>query len=190
MPDSARDERRVAVLISGRGSNMRALVEQAEGYEVALVASNKPLAPGLEWARDRAIPTWTWDSRAIDKGLWEAALGQSLTDHRIGTIALAGFMRILSPQFIARWTGRIVNIHPSLLPKYRGLDTHRRAIEAGDEVGGCSVHLVTDEVDAGDILAKAEVPILAGDTPAELQARVLEAEHRLYPRALAQFVSR
>lgn len=190
MPDPERDERRVAVLISGRGSNMRALVEQADGYEVVLVASNKPLAAGLEWARDRAIPTWTWDSRAVDKATWEAALDRSLSDHRVGTIALAGFMRILSPEFIARWSGRIVNIHPSLLPKYRGLDTHRRAIEAGDKVGGCSVHLVTEEVDAGDVIAKAEVPILAGDSAAELEARVLEAEHRLYPRALAEFVGR
>lgn len=190
MTESERDKRRVAVLISGRGSNMRSLVELADGYEVVLVASNKPLSPGLEWARDRAIPTWTWDSRAIDKATWEAALDRSLRDHRIGTIALAGFMRILSPQFIARWSGRIVNIHPSLLPKYPGLDTHRRAIEAGDQLGGCSVHLVTDEVDAGEVIARAEVPILADESAAELEARVLEAEHQLYPRALAQFVSR
>lgn len=188
MPDAERDERRVAVLISGRGSNMKSLVDQADGYEVVLVASNKPLAPGLEWARDRAIPTWTWDSRGIDKAVWEGALDRSLTDHRIGTIALAGFMRILSPEFIARWSGRILNVHPSLLPKYRGLDTHRRAIEAGDQVGGCSVHLVTEEVDAGDVIATAEVPISAGDTAAELEARVLEAEHKLYPRALAGFI--
>lgn len=188
MPDAERDERRVAVLISGRGSNMKSLVEQADGYEVVLVASNKPLAPGLEWARDRAIPTWTWDSQGIDKAVWEGALDRSLTDHRIGTIALAGFMRILSPEFIARWSGRILNVHPSLLPKYRGLDTHRRAIEAGDQVGGCSVHLVTEEVDAGDVIATAEVPISAGDTAAELEARVLEAEHKLYPRALAGFI--
>ena len=185
-----RDLRRVAVLISGRGSNMRALVEQAEGYEVVLVASNKPLAPGLAWARDRAIPTWTWDSRGIDKAEWEAALDQSLSDHRVGTIALAGFMRILSPEFAQKWEGRVVNIHPSLLPKYRGLDTHKRAIEAGDEVSGCSVHLVTEELDSGDVLAQAEVPILAGDTETALDARVLEAEHRLYPKALAEFVSR
>lgn len=190
MPDRERNNRRIAVLISGRGSNMKALVEQANGYDVVLVASNKPLAPGLEWARDHAIPTWTWDSRGIDRADWESALDQSLTDHRIGTIALAGFMRILSPEFIARWSGRIVNIHPSLLPKYRGLDTHRRAIEAGDKAGGCSVHLVTDEVDAGDVIAKAEVPILAGDDAATLAARVLNAEHALYPKALSEFVRR
>ena len=190
MPDRDADKRRVAVLISGRGSNMRALVEQANGYEIVLVASNAPLAPGLEWARDQAIPTWTWESRGIDKPLWESALEQSLTDHRVGTIALAGFMRILSPEFTVRWKGRILNIHPSLLPKYRGLDTHRRAIEAGDSASGCSVHLVTEELDAGDVIATAEVPILPGDSAAELEARVLEAEHQLYPSALAEFVSR
>ena len=185
-----RDPKRVAVLISGRGSNMKALVGKASGYEVVLVASNNPLAPGLEWARDRAIPTWTWDSRGVDKRSWEDALDQALTDHRVGTIALAGFMRILSPQFTGRWSGRVLNIHPSLLPKYRGLDTHRRAIEAGDEVSGCSVHLVTEELDAGDVVARAEVPVLGGDTAAELEARVLEAEHRLYPKALSEFVGR
>lgn len=189
MRDPERDKRRVAVLISGRGSNMKALVEQASGYEVVLVASNSPLAAGLEWARDQAIPTWTWDSRGIGKTLWEAALDQSLSDHRVGTIALAGFMRILSAEFTGRWSGRIVNIHPSLLPKYRGLDTHRRAIEAADPVSGCSVHLVTEELDAGDVIAQAKVAILPDDTAATLEARVLEAEHALYPRALAQFVS-
>ena len=190
MPDPQADARRVAVLISGRGSNMKALVERASGYEVVLVASNSPLAPGLKWARQQAIPTWTWDSRGIGKALWEAALDSALTDHRIGTIALAGFMRILSPEFTARWSGRILNIHPSLLPKYRGLDTHRRAIEAGDTASGCSVHLVTEELDAGDVVAQEEVEIRPGDGPAELEERVLQAEHRLYPQAVSQFVSR
>lgn len=188
MPE-ARDARRVAVLISGRGSNMKALVERASGYEVVLVASNNPLAPGLEWARNQAIPTWTWDSRGIDKAAWEAALDQSLTDHRVGTIALAGFMRILTGEFTARWSGRIVNIHPSLLPKYRGLDTHARAIAAGDSVSGCSVHLVTEELDSGDVLAQFEVPVLPGDTAETLEARVLAAEHELYPKALSEFVA-
>ncbi|MGI8705590.1 MAG: phosphoribosylglycinamide formyltransferase [Sphingomicrobium sp.] len=184
-----RDKRRVAVLISGRGSNMKALVEQASGYEIVLVTSNNPLAQGLQWARDQAIPSWTWDSRGIDKTLWESALDQSLTDHRVGTIALAGFMRMLSAEFTRCWSGRILNIHPSLLPKYRGLDTHRRAIEAADPVSGCSVHLVTEELDAGDVIAQAEVPILSDDTAETLEARVLKAEHALYPGALAQFVS-
>ena len=169
---------------------MKALVEQAKGYEVVLVASNNPLSPGLAWARDKAIPTWAWESRGVEKRVWEAALAQSLGDHRIGTVALAGFMRILSAEFTREWAGRIVNIHPSLLPKYRGLDTHRRAIEAGDACGGCSVHLVTEELDSGDVLAQAEVPILDGESVESLEARVLAAEHRLYPRALAEFVAR
>ena len=189
MPEP-RDKRRVAVLISGRGSNMRSLVQQANGYEVVLVASNNPLCAGLTWARDQAIPTWTWDSRGVDKRRWESALGQSLADHRIGTIALAGFMRILSPEFTRDWAGRILNIHPSLLPKYRGLDTHKRAIQAGDKSAGCSVHLVTEELDSGDVLAQAEVPILDGDTHESLEARVLKAEHLLYPKALAEFVAK
>jgi phosphoribosylglycinamide formyltransferase-1 len=121
---------------------------------------------------------------------WEAELESQLDRHSVGTIALAGFMRILSPEFTARWSGRIVNIHPSLLPKYRGLDTHRRAIEAKDAVSGCSVHLVTAELDAGDVIAQAEVPVLADDTADSLEQRVLDAEHRLYPRALAEFVGR
>lgn len=185
-----REARRVAVLISGRGSNMKALIEQANGYEVVLVASNKPLAPGLAWARKQPIPTWTWDSRGVDKAQWEAALDQALEDHRVGTVALAGFMRILSPGFTKKWSGRVLNIHPSLLPKYKGLETHKRAIEAGDKVAGCSIHLVTEELDAGDVIAQAEVPIVADDTPETLEARVLEAEHKLYPRALAEFVAR
>jgi phosphoribosylglycinamide formyltransferase 1 len=185
-----RDPKRVAVLISGRGSNMKALVEQARNYEVVVVASNKPLAGGLAWAREQAIPTWTWDSRGVEKEVWESALDQSLEDHRVGTIALAGFMRILSSEFTRRWAGRILNIHPSLLPKYRGLETHKRAIEAGDKQSGCSVHLVTEELDSGAVLAQAEVPIHEADTEASLEARVLEAEHQLYPKALAEFVAR
>ena len=185
-----RDPKRVAILISGRGSNMRELVEQASGYEVVLVASNKPLAAGLDWARLHGLPTWTWDSKLVAKELWDRALSQALEDHGIGTIALAGFMRILSPGFIAEWRGRIVNIHPSLLPKYRGLDTHQRAIEAGDAVSGCSVHLVTEKLDAGEVLGSVEVPIAPGDTPDSLEQRVLAAEHLLYPRILSEFVQR
>jgi phosphoribosylglycinamide formyltransferase 1 len=185
-----RDPRRVGVLISGRGSNMQALVEKARGYEIALVASNKPQAPGLDWAREHGLPTWTWDSRGIDKEEFDRTLSGALNDRRIGTIALAGFMRVLSPWFIEQWRGRIINIHPSLLPKYRGLDTHARAIEAGDPVSGCSVHLVTEELDAGDVLGQAEVRIESGDTPETLDARVLKAEHDLYPRILREFVKR
>ncbi len=184
------DPRRVAVLISGRGSNMQALVEKARGYEIALVASNKPQAPGLDWARARGLPTWTWDSAGVEKERFDRVLSAALKDHRIGTIALAGFMRILSPWFIGEWRGRILNIHPSLLPKYRGLDTHARAIEAGDTAGGCSVHVVTEELDAGDVLGQLEIPIEAGDTPKALADRVLAAEHQLYPRILNEFVRR
>lgn len=184
------DPRRVAVLISGRGSNMRALVERASAYQVALVASNRPAAPGLAWARSRGLATWANDGRAMLKADFEAALEQALADHGVGTIALAGFMQILTAGFTERWHGRILNIHPSLLPKYRGLNTHRRAIEAGDTFSGCTVHLVTEELDAGAVVAQTQVPILPGDDAATLERRVLEAEHQLYPRALAEFVSR
>src|SRR5829696_867044 len=185
-----RDPKRVAVLISGRGSNMRALVENASGCEVALVASNKPQAAGLDWARERGVATWTWDSKGVDKETFDRTMSAALDDHHVGTIALAGFMRILSPWFVEEWRGRIVNIHPSLLPKYRGLDTHARAIAAGDTIGGCTVHLVTEELDAGEVIASAEVPILSNDSAAALEQRVLRAEHELYPRALKEFVSR
>jgi phosphoribosylglycinamide formyltransferase-1 len=185
-----RDPRRVGILISGRGSNMRALVDQADGYEVALIASNKPDAPGLAWARARGLATWAQDSKGVAKEQFDHTLSAALNEQGIGTLALAGFMRILSPWFVQHWSGRILNIHPSLLPKHRGLDTHARAIEAGDRVSGCSVHVVTEELDAGDVLGRAEVPIHAGDTPATLQERVLAAEHRLYPKILAEFVRR
>lgn len=167
---------------------MRALVERAEGYEVVLIASNKPHAAGLDWARSQGLPTWAWDSKGVDKQEFDRALSRSLEDHHVGTIALAGFMRVLSPRFVAEWRGRIVNIHPSLLPKYRGLDTHMRALETGDSVSGCSVHLVTEELDAGDVLGFAEVPILPGDDAKSLELRVLEAEHELYPKVLSEFV--
>jgi phosphoribosylglycinamide formyltransferase-1 len=185
-----RDSKRVGILISGRGSNMRALVEQADGYEVGLVASNKPGAPGLEWARTQGLKTWALESKDLGKEEFDHALSAALEAQGVGTIALAGFMRILSPWFVEQWRGRIVNIHPSLLPKYRGLDTHARAIAAGDNAGGCSVHVVTDELDAGDVLGQVEVPIEAGDTPQSLEQRVLAVEHLLYPRILSEFVSR
>ena len=185
-----RDPKRVAVLISGRGSNMRALVDRARNYEVALVASNKPQAPGLAWAKERGVETWALESKGTEKEAYDRTLSAVLEDHGAGTIALAGFMRILSPWFVGHWAARIVNIHPSLLPKYRGLDTHARAIEAGDKVGGCSVHVVTEELDAGEVLGQVEVPIETGDTPESLEQRVLAAEHRLYPKVLNEFVLR
>ena len=184
------DPRRVAILISGRGSNMRALVEQAADYDVVLVASNKPQAEGLNWATDHGIETWSLDSKGMAKDDYDRLLSATLEEHEVGTIALAGFMRILSPCFVAHWEGRILNIHPSLLPKYRGLDTHARAIAAGDAVSGCSVHLVTEELDAGEVLGQAEVEIRADDTVEALEARVLAAEHDLYPRVLNAFVTR
>ena len=181
------DPRRVAVLISGRGSNMRALIEQAHGYEVALVAANKLHAPGLDVARGLGVPTFAFEA---PRDAFEAALERSLADHRIGTIALAGYMRLLSPQFIGRRRGRIVNIHPSLLPAYKGLDTHARVLAAGETLTGCTVHLVSEELDSGEILAQAEVPVEPGDDAAALAERVLRAEHKLYPKALSEFVRR
>ena len=185
-----RDPRRVAILISGRGSNMRALVEQASGYEVTLVASNKPEAAGLEFAREHGLQTWALESKGHGKEEYDRRLSEALKLHGVGTIALAGFMRILSPWFVDEWHGRILNIHPSLLPKYRGLDTHARAIEAGDTISGCSVHIVTEELDAGELLGQSEVPIEPDDTPASLEQRVLAAEHQLYPEVLREFVQR
>jgi phosphoribosylglycinamide formyltransferase-1 len=185
-----RDPKRVAILMSGRGSNMRALVEQARDYDVGLIASNKPAAAGLQWARERGLETWTVESNGIPKEVFDRQLSNALDEAGIGTIALAGYMRILPPWFVDEWQGRIINIHPSLLPKYRGLDTHARALEAGDKVAGCSVHLVTEELDAGMVLGQAEVEILPDDSPETLDRRVLAAEHALYPRILSEFVKR
>ena len=183
---------KVAVLLSGRGSNMVALVEAtraeaSQAYDVALVASDKPDAPGLALARDMGVPTFALSPKGIGKAAFEAALDAALREADVELIALAGYMRLLSPEFVARWRGRILNIHPSLLPRYKGLDTHARAIAAGDTVAGCSVHLVTAELDAGEVLGRAEVPTLPGDTPDTLSARVLIEEHRLYPRVLADY---
>jgi phosphoribosylglycinamide formyltransferase-1 len=179
---------RVAILISGRGSNMQALVERADGYRVVLVASDKPDAAGLGWARGRGIATFALSPKGIGKPAYEAALDAALREAGAGTIALAGYMRLLSDDFVARWRGRVVNIHPSLLPLHKGLDTHARAIAAGDRHGGASVHIVTEELDAGLVLGQARVPILPGDDPAALAARVLVEEHRLYPAILSEFV--
>lgn len=181
------DPRRVAVLISGRGSNMKALIDRASGYDVVLVASNKVHAPGLDTARSLGVPTFAFEARRDE---FEAAVNRSLAAHKVGTIALAGYMRILSPSFINHWRGRILNIHPSLLPKHKGLDTHARVLAAGETVTGCTVHLVSEELDSGDIIAQADVPVEPGDDGNALAARVLDAEHRLYPKALSEFVAR
>lgn len=195
MPDTSAAKRmRVGILLSGRGSNMMSLVEAsrdvAAPYEVALIASDKPDAAGIAWARAEGFATWARSPKDIGKGTYEAALDSALRDAGVETIALAGYMRLLSDAFVARWRDRILNIHPSLLPKYKGLDTHARAIAAGDAHGGCSVHIVTEELDGGAVLGQAKVPILPGDTPDALAARVLAHEHRLYPRTLAEFVIR
>ncbi|MBX9796752.1 phosphoribosylglycinamide formyltransferase [Sphingomonas sp.] len=186
--------RKVAILLSGRGSNMQALVAAAREatcpYDVVLVASDKPGAPGIAWAAEQGLPTFAVSTKGRAKADYESEIDARLRDAGAEFVALAGYMRLLSDDFVARWRGRILNIHPSLLPKYKGLDTHARAIEAGDKTAGASVHVVTEDLDAGEVLAQAVVPILPGDTPATLGARVLAAEHRLYPRTLAQFVSR
>lgn len=182
---------RVAVLISGRGSNMQALAAAGgHAYRIVLVASDKPGAPGLDWASANGLPTFALSPKGVGKPAYEAALDTALRDAGTQWIALAGYMRLLSDDFVARWRGRIVNIHPSLLPRYKGLDTHARAIAAGDTVAGCSVHLVTEELDGGEVLGQAEVPVRPDDTPDTLAARVLEAEHRLYPKVLQEVVRR
>jgi phosphoribosylglycinamide formyltransferase 1 len=181
--------RRVAILISGGGSNMVKLVESMTGDHPArpvMVLSNVPDAAGLSRARERGVPTAVVNHRAYrgDRAGFEAALEAALAGARPELICLAGFMRILTPAFVARHAGRILNIHPSLLPKYPGLDTHARAIAAGDAEAGCSVHEVTGELDAGPLLGQARVPVLPGDTPETLAARVLAKEHDLYPAVL------
>ena len=180
---------KVAVLISGRGSNMQALAgEQGDAYRIVLVASDRPDAAGLAWAREKGLETFALSPKGIGKAAYEEALDAALRHSGAEWIALAGYMRLLSDAFVARWRGRIINIHPSLLPKYKGLDTHARAIAAGDTAGGCSVHVVTEELDGGEVLGRAEVPIRADDTPESLAARVLVEEHRLYPAMLKEFV--
>ncbi len=187
-------KRRLAVLISGRGSNMEALARAAQAPDypagIVLVASSKAGAAGLETAATLGLPTAVIPARDHPtRDSFDAALTAALESCGTEAIALAGFMRILTPGFIRRWQGRIVNIHPSLLPKYPGLDTHARALEAGDAQGGCTVHIVTETLDDGPILAQTAVPIRAHDTAETLAARVLEAEHRLYPQALAAFLA-
>jgi phosphoribosylglycinamide formyltransferase-1 len=178
--------RRVAVLISGRGSNLRALIEHCAtpdgGAEIALVLSDQPDAPGLDHARAAGIRF-----EIIDRGPrleFEQKINQSLQSSDIKLVCLAGFMRVLSPGFVEAWRDRLLNIHPSLLPAFRGLDTHRRALEAGVRFHGCTVHFVRAEVDAGPIVVQGALAVRPDDTPETLAARVLALEHRCYPRAL------
>ncbi|MFU8883769.1 MAG: phosphoribosylglycinamide formyltransferase [Rhodobacterales bacterium] len=185
--------KRVAILISGGGSNMIRLVESMAGGHPArcvLVASNDPAASGLARAAAMGIATAAVDHRAYqaDRAAFEAALQSVLDKAAPDILCLAGFMRVLTADFVQQWQGRMLNIHPSLLPKYKGLHTHARALEAGDTQAGCTVHLVTPALDDGPILGQARVPVLPGDTEADLAARVLVQEHRLYPLVLERFV--
>jgi len=186
------ERRKLGILISGRGSNMASLVEASRAadspYHVALVASDKPEAPGLAWAEDHGIATFAQCPKGVPKPEYEAKIDAALRDAGVEAIALAGYMRLLSDDFVARWRGRIVNIHPSLLPKYKGLDTHARALAMGDAEAGCSVHIVTEELDGGEILGQAKVRIEARDDADTLAERVLIEEHRLYPRVVAQWI--
>ena len=183
---------RTAVMISGRGSNMEALIAAARDpaypAEIALVLSNRPDAAGLVTARAAGIEALAVDHQPYgrDREAHERVLDSALREHGIELVALAGYMRVLTPWLVGAWRGRMLNIHPSLLPAYPGLDTHARVLAAGETRHGCSVHWVSEGVDEGPVLGRAEVPVLAGDTPDTLAARVLEAEHGLYPACLAR----
>ena len=183
---------RVGILISGRGSNMASLVEASKQpdspYEVVLVASNVADAPGLDFARAQGIPTWAQSHIGMKRAEFDELVDAALRAAQVEYVALAGYMRLLSPGFVQKWAGRMINIHPSLLPAYKGLDTHQRVLDAGETKHGCSVHIVTEDLDDSAIVAQAEVPVLPGDDAHSLAARVLVEEHKLYPAALAKLV--
>lgn len=181
---------RVAILISGRGSNMASLIAAAEApdypAEIVLVASNRPEAPGLTYASERGIPTRAVDHKAYpSREAFDAALHAELEAAGINLVCLAGFMRIFTAGFVETWAGRMINIHPSLLPLFKGVHTHEQALAAGVRLHGCTVHYVVPELDAGPIIAQGAVPVRPGDDAAALAARILVQEHRLYPQALA-----
>jgi formyltetrahydrofolate-dependent phosphoribosylglycinamide formyltransferase len=181
--------KRVAVLISGRGTNLQALMDaEQDAYDIVLAVSNVPDAPGLERARAAGVEAIALDHRPYGRNreAFERDLDALLIQRDIQLVALAGFMRVLTPFFVRAWKNRIVNIHPSLLPKYPGTNTHARALEAGDSEHGCTVHLVVEQVDSGQILGQSRMPILPGDTPETLAERVLALEHKLYPECLAK----
>jgi phosphoribosylglycinamide formyltransferase-1 len=186
---------RVAVFISGGGSNMVALLDDmaraGPSGMPCVVLANSADAGGLKRAAERGVPTVAVDHRPFgkDRVAFEVALSEALVPFAPDMICLAGFMRVLTAGFIDQWTGRMINIHPSLLPKYKGLHTHARALEAGDSAHGCTVHEVTAALDDGPVLGQAQVPVLAGDTPETLAARVLEQEHRLYPAVLRRYAA-
>ena len=185
---------RVAVLISGAGTNMAALLYAAKAdtcpYELVFVGSNDPEAPGLKIAEAEGVATWGLSHKGMNRDAFDALVDEQLRAAGAEFVALAGYMRILSDDFVGRWAGRMINIHPSLLPLYKGLNTHQQAIDAGDRFGGCSIHIVTPGVDEGPVLAQTQVAILPGDTVETLAERVRIAEHQLYPPALAAFVMR
>jgi phosphoribosylglycinamide formyltransferase-1 len=182
-------KKRIAILISGRGSNMLALIEAARAAdypaEIALAISNRPDAPGLERARAAGVRALAVDHKAFaTREAFDGAVEAALLEEGVDLVCHAGFMRIQSSAFAARWLGRQINIHPSLLPSFKGLHPHQQALDAGVRISGCTVHFVTPELDSGPIIAQASVPVLAGDTPETLAERILVAEHRLYPFAL------
>ena len=188
-------KRRVGVLISGRGSNLVSLMDAARHpdypAEIALVLANRADAAGLTRASERGIPARCIDHRPFrgDRAAHEAEINAALTAAGVEIVVLAGYMRLLTPYLVSAWRGRMLNIHPSLLPAFPGLHTHARAIEAGVKLHGCTVHVVTEQMDEGPILAQVAVPVLAGDTPDGLADRILAQEHRIYPAALAAFAS-
>jgi phosphoribosylglycinamide formyltransferase-1 len=190
-----RERSRVAILISGRGSNMAALIYAAHAadcaYEVVLVTGDRPDAPGLHLAEAEGVAVARLPRPTpVDKSRFFEALSKLLQEAEVDLIALAGFMRIIPADFVERWRGRILNIHPSLLPKYKGLGTHEAVLEAGDTSTGASVHLVSNQVDSGEVLGQVEVAVLPGDDPDTLAERVLIAEHQIYPRILSEYAAR
>ncbi|MBI3436805.1 MAG: phosphoribosylglycinamide formyltransferase [Proteobacteria bacterium] len=186
---------RTAILISGRGSNMAALIKAAADpaypAEIALVLSNRPAAGGLAVAQNAGLTTAVIDHAAFgnDREAFERAIDARLIERRIDLVCLAGFMRLLTPWFVARWEGRMLNIHPSLLPSFKGLDTHARALAAGVKIHGATVHLVSVDMDGGPIIAQGALPVLPNDSAETLARRVLAVEHRIYPTALRRFAS-
>ena len=181
----------IVILISGRGSNMQAIVNAAiPGACVAAVLSNKADAQGLAWAATQGIATAALDHKQFaDRDAFDAALMTLIDAYEPALVVLAGFMRILTPGFVQHYAGRMLNVHPSLLPAFTGMHTHARALEAGVKLHGCTAHFVTAELDAGPIIAQAAIPVLDTDTPETLAARVLDCEHKLYPQAVASFVA-
>ena len=194
MPEKAPKKARVACLLSGNGTTMSALLYASRlpdcPYEIVLVASNVPDAPGLKIAEAEGIATFAHDHRGTAREAHEAMIDDALRETGADYIALCGYMRILTGGFVSKWQGRMINTHPSLLPKFKGLNTHQRAIDAGERFGGCSVHVVTAQLDDGPLLGQIPVAILASDTAESLARRVLLAEYQLYPRMLTDHVKR